>query len=590
MSAESLITQHLDTWTQAIETKSTAGRGSSNKLNLVGIQKLRELILEMAVRGLLVPQDPNDEPASVLLEKIAAEKAQLIKDGKIKKAKVQPKITEDEKLFNVPNGWAWVRLGEVGRWAIGSGFPKKIQGTEGAEILFSKVSDMNLEGNEKYLIATVNTITNDIAVEHKLKIHQNGTVIFPKIGGAIATNKRRILVQPTVIDNNCLGITPTVGITTDYLYLYLQSLDLTEYQAGTSVPALSQSVLDLITLGLPPLEEQRRIVTKVDELMVLCDQLESQTLDSIAAHQTLVETLLGNLVNPENTANFDQAWSLIAQNFDVLFTTEHSIDTLKQTILQLAVMGKLVPQNPSNEPASELLKKIATEKAQLIADKKIKKSKPLPPITEAEKPFDLPDRWEFVRLSELVVFENGDRSSRYPSQSDLKNEGIPFFGAKDMIDGELVVDNDLRFISEEKFSELSNGKLKEKDFVVLLRGTVGKIAQFNVSKFDTGFINAQMLIIRFIQPEMSLYFRKYFESILFENQISEFITGSAVKQMPASKLESVLVCVPPKEEQPRIVAKVNELMTLCDQLKTQLQTAQQTQIHLAQSISQEALA
>lgn len=153
---------------------------------------------------------------------------------------------------------------------------------------------------------------------------------------------------------------------------------------------------------LPPLEEQHRIVAKVDELMALCDQLETQHSNAAEAHEKLVNHLLGTLTLSQNAEDFSANWQRIAAHFDTLFTTEASIDVLKQTLLQLAVMGKLVPQDPNDEPASELLKRIQAEKAKLIAEGKIKKDKPLASIAEEEKPFNLPAGWEWVRLNALL--------------------------------------------------------------------------------------------------------------------------------------------------------------------------------------------
>ncbi|MCX9039045.1 restriction endonuclease subunit S, partial [Citrobacter portucalensis] len=121
MTAEKLITDHIDIWSSALQTRSTAGRGSNGKIDLYGIKKLRELILELAVRGKLVTQDPNDEPASELLKRIAAEKAELVKQGKIKKQKPQPEISEDEKPFELPEGWEWTRLGDIVKVSSGDG-------------------------------------------------------------------------------------------------------------------------------------------------------------------------------------------------------------------------------------------------------------------------------------------------------------------------------------------------------------------------------------------------------------------------------------------------------------------------------------
>lgn len=169
-----------------------------------------------------------------------------------------------------------------------------------------------------------------------------------------------------------------------------------KYQSGTSVPAINQSVIGNIVIALPSEYMQARIVAKVEELMSLCDQLEQQSLTSTDAHQQLVETLLATLTDSQNAEQFAENWTRISQHFEILFTTEASIDALKQTILQLAVMGKLVPQDPNDEPASELLKRIELEKAQLLKEGKIKKQKLLPPVSDEEKPFELPQGWEWV--------------------------------------------------------------------------------------------------------------------------------------------------------------------------------------------------
>ncbi|MDM3871378.1 restriction endonuclease subunit S [Porticoccus sp. W117] len=580
--AEQLITDNLDVWTSAVQTKSTAGRGKSKKLELYGIKKLRELILELAVRGLLVPQDPNDEPASELLKKIAAEKAQLVKEGKIKKQKALPVIEEDEKPSDLPDIWEAVRLGEVNHWAIGSGFPKKEQGLENEAILFSKVSDMNLPGNEKFLQTTTNTVSEETATKLKLKVHPPGTVFFPKIGGAISTNKRRIIVKPTAIDNNCLGLTPTSGITTEYLYLYMLSVDLADYQAGTSVPALSQAVLSNIVFGLPPLAEQTRIVAKVNELMTLCDQLEQQQETSITAHQTLVKTLLDALTTASERDGFTAAWARIADHFDTLFTTEWSIDQLKQTILQLAVMGKLAPQDPNDEPASELLKKIAAEKAQLVKDGKIKKQKPLPPIEENEKPFELSDGWEWARLNEMVS-QLGDGLHGTPQYDD---RGEYFFvNGNNLRDGEIVIKPETKRVNEQEFQKYRKN-LTDRTVLVSINGTLGNVGFYDnelvvLGKSACYFNLGAGASKRFIKI---LIESPYYLSYAFENA-----TGSTIKNLGLKAMNNFPVALPPKKEQNRIIAKVDQLMALCGQLKAKLNTAQTTQLQLADAIAEQAI-
>ena len=257
------------------------------------IDALEQTLLQLAVRGLLVPQDPTDEPASALLQKIRAEKDRLIATGQIKQGKPLPPITDEEKPFELPVGWEWQTLSDIGTWAIGSGFPHEAQGREGLPILFAKVSDMNLPGNELEIVRTNHTIDDETVDRLRINVHQAGTVIFPKIGGAIATNKRRILVRPTAIDNNCLGITPSAGMSTSYLFLLLSSIDFTAYQAGTSVPALSQGTLGQILVGLPPLAEQSRIVTRVTALRRLCADLRQRLAERQSVQARLAEALVG---------------------------------------------------------------------------------------------------------------------------------------------------------------------------------------------------------------------------------------------------------------------------------------------------------
>lgn len=583
-SAENLITQHLDIWTQAIETKSTAGRGSSNKLNLVGIQKLRELILEMAVRGLLVPQDPNDEHASVLLEKIAAEKAKLIKDGKIKKTKALPEISEDEKPFDLPVGWEWVRLGDLFLKIESGGTPSKRQ-TDfwGGDIPWASVKDLNVD---MFIDTTQDLITQKGLENGSRLANKDDILICTRMGlGKIA-----IVQRPMAFNQDLKSISLPEQV--DSIFFINSYKTLKIKGTGTTVAGIKQEQLLNYVFGLPPLEEQKSIVAKVDELMALCDQLESQTLDSIAIHQALVATLLGNLVNPDNTANFEDAWALIAQNFDVLFTTEHSIDILKQTILQLAVMGKLVPQNPNDEPASELLKKIADEKAQLIANKKIKKNKPLPKITEAEKPFDLPCGWEWVKLDQIISMMDAGWSPACPPEPSPNNDTWGVL--------KTTAVQTLKFLPEEnKLLPATKDprpqyEVKSGDILVTRAGPWNRVGISCLVKETRPKLMTSDKLIRFHLVDVGMS-EEYMVLALQAGATADYLesckSGMASSQVNISqdKLKAAPIPLPALEEQIIIVTKVNELMTLCDQLKTQLKTVQQTQINLAQSIAQEAL-
>jgi len=209
------------------------------------IVRLRRFILDLAVRGKLVPQDSGDEPASELLKRIA-------KEARVsKREKDEADIDNIGELGELPPSWQIVPLIALGSWAIGCGFPKNEQGLKIGPHFFLKVSDMNLPGNEKYVTTSNNFIDDEAAQRMRAKIHPPGTIIFPKIGGAIATNKRRILTKGSAIDNNCLGITFARELNVEWAFLLLTALDFTRYQAGTAVPALQQGVLERIPVGLP---------------------------------------------------------------------------------------------------------------------------------------------------------------------------------------------------------------------------------------------------------------------------------------------------------------------------------------------------
>lgn len=588
MAVEKLIVDHIDTWTTALQNRSTAGRGSSGKIDLYGIKKLRELILELAVRGKLVPQDPNDEPASVLLERIAAEKAELMKQGKIKKQKPLPEISEEEKPFELPVGWEWTRLINLGTWALGSGFPNVVQGNSDKEILMCKVSDMNLEGNEKFIVSTINTISKDLADEYKIKTSEPGTIIFPKIGGAIATNKRRILVQETAIDNNCLGIKPCNAISGEWFYLILSALDMSKYQSGTSIPAINQSVIGSIPIALPSLKMQEKILSYVITLMSLCDQLELHSLTSLDAHQQLVETLLTTLTDSQNADELAENWSRISEHFDTLFTTEASIDALKQTILQLAVMGKLVPQDPNDEPASELLKRIAQEKAQLVKDGKMKKQKPLPPISDEEKPFELPDGWEWVKLGNILH----DIKYGTSQKCDYNISGYPVLRIPNIVKG--IID-----LADIKYGALTDSELKDltlnKNDLLFIRsnGSTNIVGQSTLVQHDLKDHAYAGYIIR-VRLHNEYINARYINMIMKSNLIREQIEGpirttTGVKNINSNELMGLLVPLPPKNEQGIIIKKINEIDTTLSNLKVSIQSAQQTQVHLADALTDAAI-
>ncbi|MDI1308872.1 MAG: restriction endonuclease subunit S [Methylotenera sp.] len=343
-------------------------------------------------------------------------------------------------------------------------------------------------------------------------------------------------------------------------------------QMGIAYPAINDGQFFSGLTPLPPLNEQHRIVAKVDELMALCDQLEAQHNNVAEAHEKLVSHLLGTLTQSQNAEDFSANWQRISAHFDVLFTTEASIDALKQTLLQLAVIGKLVPQDTNDEPANELLKRIQAEKAKLIAEGKLKKEKLLAPISEDEKPFELPKGWEFARLHKLGKLENGDRGKNYPNKDALVQEGVPFVNAGHLVNG-FVNKSEMTFITDERYSLLSGGKFTENDILFCLRGSLGKCAI--VKGISKGAIASSLVIIR-VNSNIHLdYFYHYLISNLLMQSVRKYDNGTAQPNLSSTDLAKFVLPIPPVAEQHRIVAKVDELMALCDHLSTRIQQARQ---------------
>ncbi|EHA6959403.1 restriction endonuclease subunit S [Vibrio parahaemolyticus] len=578
MAVENLITEHIDIWTSAVKTKSTSGRGSSNKLELYGVKKLRELILELAVRGKLVPQDPNDEPASVLLERIAAEKAQLVKEKKIKKPRKYEPIDDNSLPFNIPSSWKWARIEALGH-DLGQKKPDKT---------FTYV-DVGSINKELGYIDEPSILEHSEAPSRARKLVQKNTVIYSTV--------RPYLLNIAVIDRDFNPepiastafaiIHPLSGISSSYIYRYLRSPSFIEYvesvQTGIAYPAINDKQFFFGLIPVPPSAEQHRIVAKVDELMALCDQLEQQTEDSIEAHQVLVTTLLDTLPNSADADELMQNWARISEHFDTLFTTEESIDQLKQTILQLAVMGKLVPQDPTDEPASELLKRIAEEKAQLVKEKKIKKQKALPPISEDEKPFELPSGWEWCHLPDLGELARGKSKHRPRNDPKLyENGNIPLVQT-----GDVARANGTILTYTAKYNEfgLAQSQLWPKGTLCIT--IAANIADTATLGFDACFPDSVVGYTPYDKEIPTVYF-DYFIKTAKEN-LERFAPSTAQKNINLEILSNVLVPCPPIQQFPRIVEKVNLLLGICNELKERLKESQMSQLQLTDAIVEQVV-
>ncbi|MBA4381171.1 MAG: restriction endonuclease subunit S, partial [Sideroxydans sp.] len=424
---QTLLTENIGIWLAAdTEKKSGRGRASSNAANVYGIRKLRELILDLAVRGKLVPQDANDEPASELLKRIQAEKAKLIAEGKIKKGQPLSKIAEHELTFDLPNGWDWVRLGQIGDWGAGATPLRSISSYYGGETPWFKSGELTAD----FIEISEETITDRALKECSLRLNQTGDVLIAMYGATIG--KTAILKVPGTTNQAVCACTPNTGIFNRYLLVLLKAMksNFIGQGAGGAQPNISREKIIATVVAIPPSEEQRRIVAKVDELMALCDQLEAHHINAAEAHEKLVSHLLGTLTQSQNAADFSANWQRIAAHFDILFTTEASIDALKQTLLQLAVIGKLVPQDAKDEPASEFVKEIIAEKKRLVKSGEIKKEQSLLEISEEEKHFDLPLGWAFERLGNLYEIQRGSSPRPKGDSRYFSNEATEYHWIK----------------------------------------------------------------------------------------------------------------------------------------------------------------
>ncbi|MGJ7262822.1 restriction endonuclease subunit S [Morganella morganii] len=585
MTVEKLISDHIDIWSSALQTRSAAGRGSNGKIDLYGIKKLRELILELAVRGKLVPQDPNDEPASELLKRIAAEKAELVKQGKIKKQKLLPEISEDEKPFELPTGWEWTTLSEIAT------INPKIEVTDDEQDIsfvpmpcistrFDGAHDQEIKSWGKVKKGYTHFADGDIAIAKITPCFENSkAVIFKGLKGGVGVGTTELHVaRPISSELNLQYI--LLNIKSPH-YLSMGESMMTGSAGQKRVP---RNFFENYPLPFPPIAEQIRIVETFSQLMTICDQLEQQSLSSLDAHQQLVKTLLATLTDSQNAEELAENWARISQYFDTLFTNEASIDALKQTILQLAVMGKLVPQDPNDEPASELLKRIEQEKAQLVKEGKIKKQKPLPPVSDEEKPFELPVGWGWVRLGDIGTISGGGTPSKNNEEYWLGD--IPWLSPKDMkVDyistaefniSELAVANSsVRIIPNNSILFVVRGMILAHTFPVAINKKEVTINQ------DMKSITSHLFNMDFLLNLMKGMSR----NVLSLVDRSSHGTCKLVSE----KLFNLQIPLPPLSEQSRINNRIEELVSLCDTLKSRLQSAQQTQLHLADALTDAAL-
>lgn len=490
-------------------------------------QDLKNSILQLAVQGKLVEQRPEEGSAKELLAQIKAEKEQLIKDRKIKKEKPLPEITDEEKPFEIPESWEWVRIGEICN--IVNGFTPKRTNSEywdNGTIPWFTIEDVRKQG--RFIESTEQYITKEALSKNTERIIPRDTVLlcctasigeyaYTKI--ELTTNQQ---FNALVIKNEYLKLVCSM-----YLYEYVQTLKtlLLQNCGKTTFNFLSVGKLMQFIIPIPPLAEQKRIVAKIEEILPYIEQ-------------------------------YDKAYTKL-ETFNKKFPSD-----MKKSILQLAMQGKLVEQRPEEGTAEELYQQIVAEKSRLIKEGKIKKEKPLAEITDDEIPFEIPESWKWVRLNDLCE-KIGSGSTPTGGKNVYKESGIKFLRSQNVYNDGLRYEG-IVYISEEQNKASSVVKAKD----ILLNITGGSIGRCVIvpDDFDIANINQHVMIIRSIELDLRFWLHNVIISAYIQNKIMDVQVGVSREGLSAEKLKNFLIPLPPLAEQKRIVAKLEQMLPYCYQL------------------------
>jgi type I restriction enzyme, S subunit len=562
------------------------------------IPRLRRFILDLAVCGKLVQQDPNDEPASELLKRIEAEKVQLVRKGKLRKA-VTPFLAQGgEAPFHIPPGWIWVRLGEIANVVMGQSPPGETYNATGQGVpLINGPVEFSAGAFGKTLVTQYTTAPTNFCEKGDLLICVRGsTTGRTNVAAFHACIGRGVAAIQSLFDD-------------EFVRLFVWSLrdSIIEMGRGIAFPSISRNQIEGLPIPLPPLAEQHRIVAKVDELMALCDELEAAKTEREQSRDRLVAASLHRLNSPADTAEncvpdllVDQADTFrdharfVFKHLPRLTTRLEHIKQLRQTILNLAVRGKLVSQDPNDEPAAELLKRIETEKIQLIEQGTIKRQLPVVPLKVDEFLSGVPDSWKWVRLRDLLLH---DSQNGYSKKPDDALNGIPILriSAGTLRKDGIVAEEEHKLIGGVSASQQKQYQLQPGDLLACRfngnRGFVGHLSLY------TGYLGIKpiypdklirlRLLSPFVLPKLVMYFA---ESNDVRKDIESYCATTVGNWgISASNLKEVKIPLPPLAEQHRIVAKVDELMALCDQLEAQLTAAEANGRRLLEAVLHEAL-
>jgi len=549
------------------------------------IEELYNYVLAKAFTGKLVSQLTNDEPADRLLNIIKEKKEELIISRKLRLRNIPIDAQIENLKYSIPNKWCWYRLCDIVFFQEGPGIRKWQFTNEGVKLLnvgnILKNGELDFEKTDKYVSK------DEFNEKYKHFEIQEGDLLFASSGGS--WGKCAWFKNPgykVMLNTSTIRLCFYSNIfEPKYLEYFINSLFFKkqmELQLVGMQPNFGMTHLSKINIPVAPLKEQKYIVKRVNELQSLIKSFSHNTSQNIEIRKSTAISMLNSLATSSDDDSLKKNWNLVQNNFERVFDSVDSVQELKKTILQLAVQGKLVPQDSNDEPASELLKRIKAEKEQLITDKIIKKEKPFPDITDDEIPYELPQGWEWCRFGDVMTFYNGFAFS----SSDFLDTGVGVVRIGDMSNG-TITETTMKFVSDEIVQGVDNCfHVKSGDLLIAMSGaTTGKIA-FNLTE-NTYLLNQRVGRIKsYIIDKMYI---SYYLSLKVEENLRKS-KGSAIPNLSTKQINEIMFPLPPLTEQKRIVDKVDELMSLCDQLETQIKESKENADMLMQSVLQEAFA
>ncbi|MDN5250489.1 restriction endonuclease subunit S [Betaproteobacteria bacterium LSUCC0117] len=542
-----------------------------------GVARLRELILTLAVQGKLVPQNPGDEPASILLQRIRAEKDRLIAEGKIKRDKLLAPISDEEKPFELPQGWEWTSLATVGV------INPRNDAADDTIASFVQMSSIPVKFTEPHQVEPrmwrdiksgfTQFAEGDVGVAKITPCFENGkSTVFQNLSNGIGAGTTELHI-----------VRPLGGIAPRYVLLFLKTPGFlvggeAVMTGSAGQKRLPRAYFENKPFPLPPLAEQSRIVARAEELMRLCDALEAKGQLDAKQHTQLVQTLLGTLTDSATAEELAANWQRVTAHFDLLLDRPEAVDALEQTILQLAVRGLLVPQDSSDEPASILLQRIRAEKDRLIAEGKIKRDKLLAPISDEEKPFELPQGWEWTSLATVGVINPRNDAADDTIASFVQMSSIPVkFTEPHQVEPRMWRD------IKSGFTQFAEGDVGVAKITPCFEN--GKSTVFQNLSNGIGAGTTELHIVRPLGGIAPRYVLLFLKTPGFLVGGEAVMTGSAgQKRLPRAYFENKPFPLPPLAEQSRIVARAEELRQLCNELRHRLNSSRTTQGHLAEAL------